>query len=346
MIQHVIKLMTDRHSAYTDLLTRHRAMLWHLCWERANGDYDRCQDLLQEVSIQLWENFGKLRPDAGTRQERAWVRWQARSVFYQMGRKRTLPTVPITDENTNTLADEESKHRKELIDGLISSLTPDEQRMMRLFLEGYRGDEIGAAMGLNRDAVYQRMRRTIQKMRRVALILLALLVTTVVAVAVVPEWRQHFFGKGGDEENLIDTIPTQTEPTPQKRDTIPSTNKVRRTPKAKPEPLEKLPPLDIISFMDSGDETVQPPDDDEPTVSLDGTRLTITGVDGELIRLFDCTGNLVAAQKATVICTIDLFPSTSAFKGLASNGSAIATGSCNDYILQIGDRPAMKIQLR
>lgn len=338
--------MTDQHHTYTTLLERHRKMLWCMCWKKANGNYDHCQDLLQEVSIQLWENLGKLRPNSTSWQERAWVRWQARSVFYQIDRRKTLYTEPLTEDFFHSTADEESVHRKELLDNLISTLTPDEQQMMQLYLDGYRGDEIGAAMGLNRDAVYQRMRRTIQKMRRVALILLALLVTAVVAVAVVPEWRQHFFGKGGDEENLIDTIPTQTEPTPQKRDTIPSTNKVRRTPKAKPEPLEKLPPLDIISFMDSGDETVQPPDDDEPTVSLDGTRLTITGVDGELIRLFDCTGNLVAAQKATVICTIDLFPSTSAFNGLASNGSAIATGSCNDYILQIGDRPAMKIQLR
>lgn len=339
--------MTDQHHTYTTLLERHRKMLWCMCWKKANGNYDRCQDLLQEVSIQLWENFGKLRPNSTPWQERAWVRWQARSVFYQIDRRKTLYTEPITEAFSNTAAEEESIHRKELLDNLISTLTPDEQRMMQLYLDGYHGDEIGAAMGLNRDAVYQRMHRTIQKMRRVVLILLALLLTSLVAIAVVPEWRQFFFGGKNNETPPSTPTQPQKEPSPQPIDTIPHTNQVKQAPKAKAEPLEKMPTLDIISLMDVPDETIEPPSDVEPTISLDGTRLTITGVDGELVRVFDCSGNLIAAQKASVICTIDLFPSTSAFRGLASNGSALVTSSkCDEYLVMIGDRPPLKVQIQ
>ena len=82
MYGNVILTMTDRHSTYTALLMRHREMLWRLCLNRANGDSDRSKDLMQEITIALWENYDKLRLDASPAQERAWVRWQARSVFY------------------------------------------------------------------------------------------------------------------------------------------------------------------------------------------------------------------------------------------------------------------------
>ena len=344
--------MTDQHHKYTSLLERQREMLWYMCWKRTNGNYDRCQDLLQEVSIQLWENLGKLRPNSTLWQERAWVRWQARSVFYQAGRRRTLNTVAAGDDIISDLAcDDEARHRKELLDNLISTLTPDDQRMMRLYLDGYCGEEIGTDMGLNRDAVYQRMHRAIRKMRSVALILLALLLTSLVAIAVVPQWRQFFFGTGGGEVPVVDTIPwyagvsPAVEPAVQADTVVTIRNTKPADTTARQEPLEKMPSLGILYYTDTGpNEPLRPPTD-EPTISLDGSRLTITGVAGELVRVFDCSGNLIAAQKASVICAIDLFPSTAAFQGLASSGSALTTGSCKDYILQIGDRPAMKVRI-
>ena len=79
----------DRNSAYYELLERYRPMVWRLCWRHARGDWDRCNDLVQEVSIALWEHFGQLRPNATTQEQRAWVRWQARSVLDLQRRKHT-----------------------------------------------------------------------------------------------------------------------------------------------------------------------------------------------------------------------------------------------------------------
>ena len=56
----------DRHESYTALLVRHRQLVWALCWARAHGDRERCRDLVQDVSLSLWEHFGKLRPGANT----------------------------------------------------------------------------------------------------------------------------------------------------------------------------------------------------------------------------------------------------------------------------------------
>ena len=51
--------MKSQHS-YTDLLYRHRSLVWTLCWARAHGDYEYCRDLVQEVSLSLWEHYGSL----------------------------------------------------------------------------------------------------------------------------------------------------------------------------------------------------------------------------------------------------------------------------------------------
>ncbi len=49
----------DRYESYTALLSRHRHLVWTLCWARAQGDVERCRDLVQEVSLSLWEHYGK-----------------------------------------------------------------------------------------------------------------------------------------------------------------------------------------------------------------------------------------------------------------------------------------------
>lgn len=332
--------MTDRHSAYTSLLMRHRDMLWRLCLNRAKGDGDRSQDLLQEITIALWENFGKLRPDASPGQERAWVRWQARSVFYQIERRRRISTVPIDDNlQSDNIADEEAQQRKETLDNLLAALSPEEQRMMRLYLDGYQGDEIGERMGISRNTVYQKIRRALQKMRNVAIVLLAMLLTTAIAVAVVPEWRQYIFGGWGIKETHSDSIPEPNEPEPTvtQLEPIPPTP-AKKTSFRKPQPLEPLPPLSTLQVIQdpvSPDTLSQHEMDNRPSVSVDGMTLTITGANGEIIKVYDNNGNLVACQVAGSICIIDLFPCT----------DALSCCRRNTFILQIGNRPTLRLEL-
>lgn len=336
----VISTMTDRHSAYTALLMRHREMLWHLCLNRANGDSDRSKDLMQEITIALWENYDKLRLDASPAQERAWVRWQARSVFYQIVRRRKVPTIPIGDNlQVDNIADEEAHQRKETLDNFLAALSHEDQRMMKLYLDGYQGDEIGERMGISRNTVYQRMRRAVQKMRNVALVLLAMLLTTALAVAVVPEWRQYIFGGWGIKETHSDTIPEPNEPEPAvtQLEPIPPTP-AKKTSFRKPQPLEPLPPLSTLQVIQNpvSPDTLSPLEmDDMPLVSVDGMTLTITGASGERIKVYDNNGNLVACQVASSICIIDLFPCT----------DALSCCRRNTFILQIGNRPTLRLEL-
>ena len=337
--------MPNRQRAYTDLLMRHRNMLWRLCWNRACGDRDRCQDLFQEVSIALWENHEKLRPDALPWQERAWVYWQARSVFYRIERRQKTATVPINEALADSVTDEESLHNKEIIEELMSTLSPDEQRMLQLHLAGYEGDEISNKMGVSRNTVYQRMRRAIQKMQRVALILVALLLTIATAVAVVPQWRKTIFKGGTVKETPIDTIAvhigTQAAlPAESQHDTITAIidSASRPTPQ-KLEPIEPMPSLDPVEMISITDELPPPHLDDIPTIWREGSLLFITGAAGEIVRIYDLGGNLVAAKRATEFCFIDLYPIFSTYAGFWTIQGR------HDYLIQIGSRPALRIQL-
>lgn len=302
--------MTERQTAYTALLMRHRDMLWRMCWSRAGGDRDRCQDLLQEVSLALWENYDKLRPHSAAGQERAWVRWQARSVFYQLGRRKTPDMSPLSDALSDTLAADDDRRRDEMIDDLLATLGPDEQRMVRLYLEGYRGDEIGSAMGVSRDTVYQRMRRLTQKLKNVALLLLALLLTTLVAVAVVPQWRESLFGGGHADEEPVDTLPAAAPPVeapPVPADTAMAPAEVAKAVREKLEVPERLPALDPLDADEDIQRYVPSVGSRKAHVMVADNRwLIISGAEGEQVRVYDRRGRLVASQVADTLCIIDL----------------------------------------
>ena len=189
----------SRHSAYTELLQRHRKMVWRLCWKYARGHYDRCCDLVQEVSIALWIHFDDLRPDTLPEEERAWVHWWARSVLDLQRRKERPSLLPLTTV-ADTMAADNPLAQQEEMEHLMAALSPEEQRLVKLHIEGYRSREIAEMMGLGRDVAYQRIHRALVKARKAMLVAFLLLVATSIAIAVVPSWRQRVFGGGAAEE--------------------------------------------------------------------------------------------------------------------------------------------------
>ena len=190
----IIFIEMDRQRAYTEMLERYRPLVWRMCWFRARGNWDRCNDLVQEVSIALWLHFDALRPDATPAEKRAWIYWQCRSTLDLQRRLQKPPMQPLTTLLEETVADEDARHTQEEIEHLMASLSPEEQRLVGLYLEGYKTKEIADLMNLSHDTVYQRMHRVVGKARKAMVVVFLLLVATSIAIAVVPSWRQrtHF----------------------------------------------------------------------------------------------------------------------------------------------------------
>ena len=100
-------------------------------------------------------------------QQRVWVRRVTRSVLVDLYRKKSPDLEPVTEEMAESVATEESDVA-ERIDDLFSFLTPDEQHLMRMRLEGYTTEEIAASFNIEQNAVYQRVNRIMNKLRQYA----------------------------------------------------------------------------------------------------------------------------------------------------------------------------------
>lgn len=308
---------------FDELLERHRRMVWALCWKSAHGNYERCRDLVQEVSIALWRHFGQLRPDATLQEERAWVRWQTRSVLdFQRRMQRPTP-LPLTPGMADLQAADDILEQQEELEELMSTLNDDERRMLRLQLEGYRADEIAEAMGLKRDAVYQRLHRVVGKMRRVALMLVLLCLAVTVAVAVVPQWHEQVFSHTEEEEKPEEEAVSPTEipsPTPVVPLEVPVDTVAPRQAWIPPEPLPHLNAPADTSLPDL------PARKPEVGIAYNDGKLILTGlVDGELVVIRNPKGVLVALKRTHgSTCTIELTTDRLSY---------------STYILQIGNRP-------
>lgn len=318
----------DRPSAYTELLRRHRLMVWRMCWLSAKGNWARCNDLVQEASIAMWLHFDTLRLDATPGEVRSWVYWQCRSSLDLQRRLQRPLQQPLTTLMAETLTADDSSQEKEEIEHLMAALSPDDQRLVKLYLEGYRADEIAEALGLTRDAVYQRWHRAIQRMRSIVLVLLLVAVASGLAIAVVPQWNKAVFHRSEPTE--------EPEPTPQKlkpeRAVSKSDTATADTPldTAIPLPLrqpiplpEKLPAF-LPSYVDTLPSSL--PLKQRIFISVNGSTVVVTGLQGERVTLKNHSGFTMASQNCYGVWVYQLVP---------NYGFSLANS--NSYELQIGD---------
>ena len=150
---------------YTTVLLRHKKLIWRLCRRYAKHDVDLCSDLVQEVSIVLWEHFGRLKPEAGTLVETRWVMTNTRWVLRNMHRNKKDKEQLLADDMIDLRDD--GGNARDLVSDLLSALPEGDRVMMQMKLDGYNADEIAGRMGLSRNAVYQRLFRIVNKLRRI-----------------------------------------------------------------------------------------------------------------------------------------------------------------------------------
>ena len=313
-------------------------MVWALCWKSACGNRSRCKDLLQEVSITLWIHFDELRPDAVLQEEKAWVRWWTRSVLDLQRRKERPSLLPLTAMLADTVAADDLLAQKEEMEHLMAALSPTEQELVRLHIEGYRPKEIATIMGLSCEVVYQRLHRTLGKARKALLVAVLLLVATTVAIAVVPQWRQWFFGSV--EPAAEDTVPVNVispVSTVVKED-IDSVPLLKLPPEL--EAREDLPPDEHINFLSmpliSFDEAPILPSDRKllpATIAITGSILTVSGLDGEWVVFYDKYGRVVSSKRCRGMCTFEIPSKLGRFYGIYQ------------YNLPVGDTLWIKMRI-
>lgn len=154
----------QRYDTYCVFIERHRETVWQACYRFAKGNRTACEDMVQEVWIALWLRFDQLKTDVPEIMQRAWLKRLVRSVLVDLYRRSEPEAERLTPALIQTMPDT-TINLAEDIDDLLALLPDDEERLMRMRLEGYDAQEIADAFGIDRNAVYQRVNRIMTKLR-------------------------------------------------------------------------------------------------------------------------------------------------------------------------------------
>ncbi len=258
----------------------------------------------------MWLHFDTLRVYATPGEERSWVYWQCRSSLDLQRRLQGPLQQPLTALVVETLAADDSVQEKEEIEHLMAVLSPDDQRLVRLHLEGYRADEIAETLGLTRDAVYQRWHRALQKMRSVLVVLLLVAVASGIAIAVVPQWNRAVFHRAEPSEEAKPVQQSQEpERTTKEADTAAvdmPLDTVTPMPLRQPIPLPERLPAFLPSYVDTLPSSL--PLKQRVTISVTGSTVIVTGLQGERVTIRSCYGPTLASQECYGIGVFHLFP--------------------------------------
>ena len=154
----------SRHDAYCEFMHSHRETVWRICWRYAGGDRERCRDMVQEVWIALWLRYDRLREDAPEAQKRVWIWRTARSVLVDLYRRQRICYEHLSDQQMSALTVTGVDYA-ECIEEMKEKLNEREQRLLQMRLDGYDVKEISSMLGIERNAVYQRVNRIINKLK-------------------------------------------------------------------------------------------------------------------------------------------------------------------------------------
>ena len=143
-------------------MLRYRGLLFSVC-RRHQRDGLGVDDLLQEVSVRLWELREKLLAIEPAPKQAAWIWRVARSTCIDLQRKRNNNPTPLPDDY-DAPAEDTTLH--DTLHELIAQLPEPDRTIVTMHLEGYEYKEIGRKTGLTKNHVGIRLMRIKDKLKQ------------------------------------------------------------------------------------------------------------------------------------------------------------------------------------
>ena len=154
MMQHPFLTLVETHSAAID----------RVCWSFCHTTEDH-EDLRQDIIMNLWLGWSRYRPTA---KPVTWV-WRVAvntGISWLRHRQRQVETMPL--EGLEVPDDTMTREERMYLYELIRQLPARDQKLLRLYLEGWKQDEIGEMLGISETNVQTRMSRIKQKLRNLS----------------------------------------------------------------------------------------------------------------------------------------------------------------------------------
>lgn len=149
-----------------ELIGRYNALITKICFYFASNSSD-FDDLRQDVLLNLWRGLHTFR---GESSEMTWVYRVCFNTCVSSVRRNSRHTMPSLDEvpESNTVAESEGKDDDiQLLHRAISQLAPTDRSMVLMQLDGNSYDEIAEVMGMNRNTVATRLKRSRERLARI-----------------------------------------------------------------------------------------------------------------------------------------------------------------------------------
>ena len=142
-------------------MLRYRGLLFSVC-RRHQRDGLEVDDLLQEVSVRLWELREKLLAIEPAPKQAVWLWRVARSTCIDLQRRTPSPA-PLP-EGYDTPDEDTALH--DTLHELIAQLPEPDRTIVTMHLEGYDYTEIGKAVGMTKNNIWVRLMRTKEKLKQ------------------------------------------------------------------------------------------------------------------------------------------------------------------------------------
>jgi len=158
---------TDLESQFVALIRQHQGILHKVC-RVYQSDPDERDDLLQEITLQLWKSFATFR---GAAKVTTWMYRVAlnTAITYYRRQARAPQTSGLAHNlfNLPTEApDPEKEERLRLLYGAVEKLSKIEKAIVMLYLEDHTYEEVAAIVGITQNYVRVKMSRIITKLKK------------------------------------------------------------------------------------------------------------------------------------------------------------------------------------
>ncbi len=151
---------------FLTLIETHSAAIDRVCRSFCHTMED-CEDLRQDIIVNLWLGWSRYRPTA---KPVTWV-WRVAvntGISWRRHRQRQVETTPL--EGLELPDEGIDRENREWLRELIRQLPTKDQKLLRLYLDGWKQDEIGEMLGISETNVQTRMSRIKQKLQKLSAI--------------------------------------------------------------------------------------------------------------------------------------------------------------------------------
>jgi len=156
----------EKSKQFQALIEQHKGILFKVARTYCQDEEDR-QDLIQEISIQIWHSFDRYNSKYKISTWLYRISLNVAISFYRKNAKKQNRTIPL-NEHISRIKEVDNTEKEEqlsLLEHFISELNDLDKALMLLYLEDKKHAEIADVLGISQSNVGTKIGRIKEKLK-------------------------------------------------------------------------------------------------------------------------------------------------------------------------------------